>query len=185
MVENLRITIFGGSKPKPGDRAYRDSLKLGELLAKSGYSVQTGGYIGTMEAISRGAAEAGGHVIGITCDEIEAWRPVGPNPWVKEELRYPTLKMRLFALIENCDAAIALPGGIGTLQEIVVMCAQLQIGAIASKPLILVGKSWEHTILAFYQNLGDYIPKNDLAWIYFSDDVQTAVQLLITLLPAR
>jgi hypothetical protein len=63
--------------------------------------------MGTMEAVSRGAAETGGHVVGITCDEIEAWRPVGPNPWVQEQLHYPTLRQRLYALIDSCDAALA------------------------------------------------------------------------------
>jgi hypothetical protein len=103
-----RVTVFGGSNP--GERDYEQALQLGRLLGLAGCTVLTGGYIGTMEAVSRGAAEGGGHVVGVTCDEIEAWRPVRPNPWVQEEMRYPTLRQRLFALIENCDAAIALPG---------------------------------------------------------------------------
>ena len=81
------ITVFGGSLPVPGTPPYQDAQRLGSLLAGSGYAVQTGGYIGTMEAVSRGAAEAGGHVIGVTCDEIENWRPVAPNRWIKEEKR--------------------------------------------------------------------------------------------------
>ncbi|MBC8506792.1 MAG: LOG family protein, partial [Chloroflexi bacterium] len=109
----MRITVFGGSKPKPGEPAYDDAYYLGQLLGAQGYSVLTGGYIGTMEAVSRGAAEAGGHVIGVTCDEIESWRPVSPNRWVLEEMRFPTLKERMYALIEECDAAMTLPDGIG------------------------------------------------------------------------
>jgi len=50
---------------------------------------------GTMEAVSRGAAEAGGHVIGVTCEDIEKWRPIGANAWVKEEWRKKTLTERL------------------------------------------------------------------------------------------
>lgn len=182
MMNMLRITVFGGSSPKPDDVAYRDAQKLGRLLAEAGFSVQTGGYIGTMEAVSRGAAQAGGHVIGITCEEIERWRPVNPNPWVIEEERYPTLKLRLFALIENCDAAISLPGGIGTLQEIVVMWSQLQIGAISPKPLILVGEAWEQTIRVFYQKLGFYISQRDRMLIRFSENIDASVQLLKTML---
>lgn len=181
MVEKIQVTIFGGSKPKPGEAAYRDARLLGQSLAEAGYAVITGGYIGTMEAVSRGAAEAGGDVIGITCDEIEAWRPVGPNPWVKEERRYQTLKQRLYALIDQCDAAMALPGGIGTLQEIAVMWAQLQVGAMASKPLILIGVGWENTIKAFYENLGEYIAPEDRVWLHFSPNVVTSVQLIKTL----
>jgi len=179
------ITVFGGSKPVPGDPAYFDAQLLGQQLAEAGYSVQTGGYIGIMEAVSRGAAEAGGHVIGITCEEIEKWRPVGPNPWVIEEIRFPTLKERLYALMTNCDAAIALPGGIGTLQEIVVMWAQLQIGAIDPKPLVLVGQDWENTFLSFFENLGAYIPRSDKAWLKFSIDVVKTILLITTLVPVK
>ena len=77
--EIKRVTVFGGSKPHAGSQAYAQAQRLGELLALAGCTVLTGGYIGAMEAVSRGAAEAGGHVIGITCDEIESWRPVKPN----------------------------------------------------------------------------------------------------------
>ena len=70
----MRISVFGGSSPKPGDLAYEQAYYLGKLIGEAGYTVLTGGYIGTMEAVSRGAAEAGGHVIGVTCDQIENWR---------------------------------------------------------------------------------------------------------------
>src|SRR5512139_2410435 len=105
----LNITVFGGSQPKEGDPAYREAFELGRLLAQAGHTVLTGGYIGTMEAVSRGANGAGGHVIGVTCEEIEKWRPVKPNRWVIEERRRSTLQERLTDLIKGCDAAIALP----------------------------------------------------------------------------
>lgn len=88
----MNVTVFGGSQPMPGDPAYQEAMNLGSLLAQSGHTVLTGGYIGTMEAVSRGASEAGGHVIGVTCDEIEIWRPTRANPWVKEEWHYKTLR---------------------------------------------------------------------------------------------
>ena len=178
MIENTRITVFGGSKPKKGEFAYQDALILGTLLGQAGFTVITGGYIGTMEAVSRGASQAGGHVIGITCDEIESWRPVVPNPWIKEELRFPTLKNRLYALINNCDAALALPGGIGTLQEIIVMWAQLQIGAGIPKPLILIGEGWEFVVGAFYKGLGEYIPDKDRQWVQFVPNPKMAMEAL-------
>ena len=61
-----RVTVFGGSRTEPGDQDYQQAYFLGELLGKAGYTVLTGGYIGSMEAVSRGAAESGGHVVG--CD---------------------------------------------------------------------------------------------------------------------
>ena len=181
MTDNSKthhITVFGGSKSKPGEPAYEEALELGRLLGGAGCTVLTGGYIGTMEAVSRGAAEAGGHVIGVTCDEIEAWRPVSPNRWVQEEMRYPTLRQRLYALIDKCDAALALPGGIGTLAEIAIMWSQLQTGATAPRLLILIGAGWQATLEAFFDTLGEYTADQHRQLIAFAPDVKTAFQIL-------
>ncbi len=70
----MNITVFGGAQPKEGTPAYEEARELGALLAQRGHAVLTGGYMGTMEAVSRGACEAGGHVIGVTCIDIEEWR---------------------------------------------------------------------------------------------------------------
>jgi uncharacterized protein (TIGR00730 family) len=176
MNGNVRkVTVFGGSQPRPGDIAYLQAYELGKGIASAGYAVLTGGYIGTMEAVSRGAAEAGGHVIGVSCDEIESWRPVKPNPWVMEELRYATLRQRLFALIDVCDAALALPGGIGTLAEVAAMWSQLQTGASSPRPLILIGPGWALTLRAFLDGLGQYIHPNDRQWVQLAVDVDAAL----------
>jgi uncharacterized protein (TIGR00725 family) len=171
-----RISVFGGSNP--GRKDFEQALQLGRLLGAAGYTVLTGGYIGTMEAVSRGAAESGGHVIGVTCDEIEAWRPVRPNRWVMEEMRFPTIRQRLFGLIESCDAALALPGGPGTLAEIAVMWNHLLTSALAPRPLILIGQGWRVTFNEFFRTLGEYTPENQRRWIAFTADVERAVKML-------
>jgi uncharacterized protein (TIGR00730 family) len=174
----MNITVFGGSQTQPEDMLYQEAHRLGYLLGSNGHTVLTGGYIGVMEAVSQGAAEAGGHVIGITCDEIEAWRPIGPNKWVQEERRYPTLKERLFALIEGCDAALAMPGGIGTLAEVAMMWSQMQSNAIHSRPLILIGPGWRSTFQAFYSALGDFIPDKYRPLLTFVNDIDSAIRHL-------
>jgi len=172
------ITVFGGSLPKLGSQAYQEAQQLGSLLANAGFTVQTGGYIGTMEAISKGASKAGGHVIGVTCDEIESWRPVAPNQWVKEQKRCSTLRERLYRLIDECEAAIALPGGIGTLAEIALTWAELQIHPEKQKPLIVVGLGWEETLGSFKTGLGEYIPTADQNRIIAVPDVKSAAAVL-------
>ncbi len=172
------MTVFGGSKPKPGEAAYEEALCLGRLLGAAGHTVLTGGYIGTMEAVSRGAAEAGGRVIGVTCDEIEAWRGIAPNPWVQVEMRFATLEERLHALLVHCEAAIALPGGIGTLTEISLLWSQMQIRALPQRPLILVGEGWRRTFEGFFAALGAYIPPADRALLTFVPDPERAAALL-------
>jgi uncharacterized protein (TIGR00730 family) len=177
----MKITVFGGAQPKPTDPAYEEAFQLGKLLGTSGHTVLTGGYIGTMEAVSRGVAESGGHVIGVTCEEIETWRKVGPNHWVQEEWRYDTLRERLFSLIDNCDAAIALPGGAGTLAEISLTWNMLIIQALAPKPLILVGPGWQSTFSAFFTSLGSYVTERDQTWLTFALDVNQAAQKIASL----
>lgn len=170
------VTVFGGSTP--GSIDYQKALNLGEMLARNGYSILTGGYIGTMEAVSRGAAEAGGHVIGVTCDEIESWRKVKPNAWIIEERRFPTIRERLSALIEDCDAALALPGGVGTLTEIALMWNLLLTEAIEPRPLIIIGKSWKSVFDCFIETSNEYIPENQRHWVSFAQDNSSVIEML-------
>jgi hypothetical protein len=174
----MNVTVFGGSQPRQDSAAYAEAYRLGKLLAEAGHAVLTGGYIGTMEAVSRGANEAGGHVIGVTCAEIERWRAVGANAWVKEERKFETLRQRLDGLIDGCDAAIALPGGPGTLTEIALMWNLMIVDAIHRRPLILVGHGWQSMFDQAYSELNDYFVESQRALIRFAPDVNLAVQLL-------
>jgi len=174
----MKVSVFGGSQPKEGSAAYEEAHLLGELLAQRGHTVLTGGYIGTMEAVSRGACEAGGHVIGVTCEDIEAWRAVGKNRWVVEEIRKKSLIERLQCLVESCDAAIALPGGPGTLTEIALTWNLMIVESLRRRPLILVGGGWQSVYDQFIQSFDTYIPARQRELIGFAKDVQTAVELL-------
>jgi uncharacterized protein (TIGR00730 family) len=172
------VSVFGGARPRPGQPAYSEAQALGEALARSGWTVATGGYAGVMEAVSRGACEAGGHVIGVTCTRIEEWRGLRANPWVREETRFDSLRERLNYLVEFCDAAIALPGGIGTLSEVALTWSLLQTGEIQAKPLIVVGKVWSETISAFIAHGADYIHPGDDRLIRIAESTEDAVRVL-------
>ncbi len=174
----MQISVFGASRPVPGDQEYEDGYQLGRLLALQGHTTITGGYIGLMEAVSKGAAEHGGHVIGITCAEIEQWRPSAHNPWVTQEIRLPTLHERLIRLIDQCDLAIALPGGLGTLAEITMMWNRLVVDAISAKPLILTGPGWKKTFAAFDQECGQFIHPKDWNYLHFAATIQETAELV-------
>ncbi len=174
----MNVSVFGGSQPQEGSAAYEQARELGRLLAERHHTVLTGGYIGTMEAVSRGASEAGGHVIGVTCVQIEKWRAIGANKWVKEELRKESLLDRLQALIEGCDAALALPGGPGTLTEISLMWNMMIIGALEKRPLILIGERWQAVFSRFFEELGSYSPPNQRGLLRFASDTAAAVDQL-------
>ncbi len=180
----MNVTVFGGSQPGPDSPAYREAYELGRLLAASGHTVLTGGYIGTMEAVSRGAAEAGGHVIGVTCEDIERWRPVKANRWVQEEIRYKRLPERVMALIEKCDAAIALPGGPGTLTEVSMLWNLLLTGGTTPRPLILVGQGWQEVIGQFLTSFDAFVPPEQRLWLKLVDTVEEAAQLAVDTISA-
>jgi uncharacterized protein (TIGR00730 family) len=172
----MNVTVFGGAQPKEDSAAYEEARELGKLLAERGHAVLTGGYMGTMEAVSRGASEAGGHVIGVTCIDIEEWRGTAPNQWVKEERRKKSLIERLQALIEGCDAAIALPGGAGTLTEISLMWNLMIVESLPPRPLTLIGSGWQSTFDQFFKEFHTYMPIRQQELLYFAKDVKTAVE---------
>jgi uncharacterized protein (TIGR00730 family) len=174
----MNITVFGGAQPKEGSTGYEEARELGKLLAERGHSVLTGGYMGTMEAVSRGASEAGGHVIGVTCIDIEEWRSSKPNQWVKEERRHQTLMARLMGLIEGCDAAFALPGGAGTLTEISLMWNLMIVESLPPRPITLIGSGWQSTFDQFFNEFNIYMPIHQRELLYFAQDVKTAVNTL-------
>jgi uncharacterized protein (TIGR00730 family) len=174
----MNVTVFGGAQPREGTASYEEALTLGKLLAGRGYTVLTGGYMGTMEAVSHGAHEAGGHVIGVTCEEIETWRSTKANQWVKEERKHKTLIARMMGLIEGCDAAMALAGGVGTLTEITLMWNLMIVESLPPRPLILIGRGWQSTFDQFFKDFYTYMPVRQQELIYFAEDVKTAVEKL-------
>ncbi len=147
---NLRrtVSVFGGSAPTAEAAAYETARRMGTLLGRAGWRVATGGYEGTMEAVSRGAAEAGAPVVGVISEAFER-AGLRPNPWVGEVVRLPTLRERLYYLVRECDAALALSGGLGTLSEVAFTWSLLRIGEIPAKPLLLVGPEWDRSLRAY------------------------------------
>src|SRR5678816_4521978 len=107
------VTIFGGSKCDETDVAYAQARRTGQLLAEAGYTICTGGYLGVMEAASRGAHEAGGRVLGIVMNQFKA----EPNRYLSEKVATPHFYERLQRLITRSVGFIAIRGGMGTVTE--------------------------------------------------------------------
>lgn len=170
------ISVFGSSAPGPGSADYESARDLGRRLAQAGFTVQTGGYVGVMEGVSRGANEAGGHVIGVTCAQIEEFRPLEANPWVKEEIRRQTLRDRVLYLVDHSDGIIVMPGGIGTLSELALAWSFVQVGEMSPKPIIPVGGLWQRTLAAFIDQA--YVRPEDAALLMSARTVAEAVEVL-------
>lgn len=132
------VTVFGSSRPKATDPDYVDARELGRALAEKGLAVCSGGYAGVMEAVSRGAKEAGGKTYGVTADFFTA----KTNGWIDTEVRLKTWQERLFELIRLGDAFVACKGGTGTLVELAVVWEMLNKSVIAGKPFVVLGDFW-------------------------------------------
>ncbi|MFH1429620.1 MAG: LOG family protein, partial [Candidatus Margulisiibacteriota bacterium] len=91
------ITVFGTSKAKPGDEVFQRAYGIGKALGRKGFVIANGGYGGTMLAVAKGAAEAGGEVIGVTCSAFKRSRA---NEYVTKEIVTDSLQERLKKLVE-------------------------------------------------------------------------------------
>jgi uncharacterized protein (TIGR00730 family) len=143
------IAVFGSSRREESSPYYREAYELGRSLAQAGYAVLSGGYQGSMAAVSRGAREAGGRVIGVTCAKFD---PLQPNP-------APNLLARLAIMMERADGFVALRGGIGTLSELALAWSLLQTRTLDGKPLVLMGADWPPILEALkkHADLGNSI----------------------------
>ena len=134
------IAVYGSSTVQDSDAAWRLSYELGRELAGAGAGVMTGGYGGIMAACSRGAHEAGGHVVGVTVELFEKRGPV--NRWVKEHIHTPDLFERLRVIVGRADGFVTVPGSIGTLTELFLTWTLLSVQGRPSAPLVLLGAHW-------------------------------------------
>ena len=108
----MRVTVIGGSSVPSETAAVAEAL--GERLAKREHTVVCGGLGGVMEAVCRGAADAGGETIGI----LPTDRRTDANPHVTVPIATGMGHARNALVVLNGDAVIAVDGSHGTLSEI-------------------------------------------------------------------
>ena len=133
------VTVFGSSRPREGQADYEEARALGKALAAGGFAVCSGGYGGVMEAVSRGAKEAGGKTYGVTAEFFRN----KANPWIDVEVRKKTWHERLLALIEMGDGFVTCKGGTGTLVELAVVWEMLNKSVMEEKPCVVLGEFWQ------------------------------------------
>ncbi|MCH8120004.1 MAG: LOG family protein [Planctomycetes bacterium] len=135
------ITIFGTGRAREGDSAYQLAYEVGKLLAQAGFTIANGGYGGTMLAAAKGASEAGGEVVGVTCS---AFKNSTANKYVTREIVTGSLDERLDTLIKLGQGYVVLGGGTGTLLELAKVWELKNKGFLKTdKPIILLGGFWK------------------------------------------
>ena len=166
------VTIFGGSRCKEGSLEYAQAHQVGALLASSGYTICTGGYLGVMEAASSGARERGGRVLGIVMNQFKA----EPNRFLTEKVATRHFYERLQNLIVRSVGFIALRGGMGTVTELSLVWNKLQTRVIDSRPLVLLGDCWPPVVEAWKTHL--VVNEEDISFLDFASTPEEAVNVI-------
>lgn len=128
----------------PDSPEWGDAYDVGLALGRAGFAVITGGYGGTMEAVSHGAAVAGAHVVGVTMPSAFPGRS-GANRYVSEVVEARSLTERIGTMTNRAAGTLALPGSIGTATELMVAW---NINHIVRRnggvrlPSVAVGEAW-------------------------------------------
>ncbi|MBN1508811.1 MAG: LOG family protein [Sedimentisphaerales bacterium] len=143
MDENV-VSVFGTGRAQAGEPAYVLAEQVGRALAQAGFVIANGGYAGTMLAAAKGAAEAAGTVIGVTCS---AFKRSTANEFVTREIVTDSLEERLRKLVELGRAYVVLPGGTGTLLELATVWELKNKGFLdRARPVVLVGDFWKPVV---------------------------------------
>jgi len=136
------ITAFGSSRITEEDSRFTDVEALSMRIAQAGWHGLTGGHQGMMAAFSRGMERGGADVVGVTLERF----PTPPNNSLHEEQRAANFFERMQTLIEQADAYLVLPGGLGTMAELAMTWDLLAIQVLEPRPLIIYGTCWKPVI---------------------------------------
>lgn len=144
------VSVFGSTRIKPGDEVYQKAEQIGKLLAENGFAVITGGGPGAMEAANKGAISAGGKSIGLN---IELPLEQKPNPYTNITLNFRYFFVRKVMFVKYAVAYIILPGGFGTMDELLESITLIQTKKIKPFPVILAGSNYWRGFLEWIKEM--------------------------------
>jgi hypothetical protein len=173
------VTVFGSARFKDDHAYYQLARQMGAALARTGFTVMTGGGPGIMEAANRGAKEAGGRSVG--CN-IELPTEQAPNPYLDRWATFRYFFTRKVLLVKYSYAFVVMPGGLGTMDELFESLTLIQTGKISNFPVILMGREYWQNLVELLDDMvrkGTISPQ-DLDLLFITDEVDEAVQHIRT-----
>lgn len=178
MNKNKTVTVICGRFYGNNQPYYQPlAIRTGELLAKNGFTVATGGGPGQMCDVNKAAIENGGQVISI---QLSANGETSCAYYTEKHL-FDDLEYRQKKLLDIADAIIMLPGGLGTLYELVDILERKHFGKFPMQaPIILVDKSYYKTLDTFLTHASDvgFIEHEINDMCIFVDTPEEAIQAL-------
>ncbi|HQS43068.1 MAG: Rossman fold protein, TIGR00730 family [Methylotenera sp. 24-45-7] len=129
------VSIFGSARTQPGTPYYQLTEKIARMLSDAGFSVISGGGPGIMEAANKGAFDGASPSVGLN---IELPHEQHNNPYQDVSQNFKHFFMRKVMFVKNASAYVVLPGGFGTLDELMECITLVQTGKTLNMPIILV-----------------------------------------------
>jgi len=173
------ISVFGSARTAVDDPAYTTGVELGAALVRAGFAAVTGGGPGAMEAVNKGAFEAGGMSVGLG---IELPWETRLNEYVNVALDFRYFFVRKTMFVKYSQGYVVLPGGVGTLDELFEAMTLAQTQKITRFPIVLMGVAqWEGLIDWMRETMlaEKRIAQSDLDMLTLTDDVEEAVALMV------
>ena len=169
------VSIFGSARIPPTDPVYQKAERIAELFVKNKFAVITGGGGGVMEAANKGAAKAGGPSVGMN---IKLPFEQAPNPYADIQLEFKYFFIRKVMFMKYAFAYVAMPGGLGTLDEVFEVMTLIQTRRIKPFPVILVGSDYWSGLLDWIRSrlrdTGKILPE-DMNIVQLLDDPEEVV----------
>lgn len=170
------VTVFGSARTEENNFYYKESQKLGSMLAENGYNVMTGGGPGIMEAANRGAYKNGNvESIGLNID-LEHEQVI--NQYTTKDLSFDYFFSRKVMLVKYSVAYVIFPGGFGTLDELFEALTLVQTRKVTGVKIFVIGTDFYQPLLKFVEDkllVNNMIEKDDLEMIKMTDDIESVV----------
>ncbi|MGH8808006.1 MAG: TIGR00730 family Rossman fold protein [Noviherbaspirillum sp.] len=179
------VSIFGSARIKPDNPYYALAVDIARRLSDAGLAVISGGGPGIMEAANKGAFEGASPSVGLN---IELPHEQKRNTWQDISISFRHFFARKVAFVKYADAYVVMPGGFGTLDELMEVLTLIQTGTSRRIPVILVGTAFWRGLIDWFRIrmvADDMIATKDLELLQMIDEPANVVDAIFAFYEAH
>lgn len=172
------VSIFGSARTKPDHPYYRITEEIARLLSDAGFAVISGGGPGIMEAANKGAFYGRSPSVGLN---IQLPHEQHTNPYQNVSHTFQHFFSRKVMFVKFASAYVVMPGGFGTLDELMEALTLVQTGKTRRIPIILVGSGFWGGMLDWIRNTlltEGMIQSDDLDLVQLIDEPEAVVSAI-------
>lgn len=168
------ITVFGSARFKEDNQYYKMARNISAKIAKTGFTIMTGGGPGIMEAANRGATDVDGKSVG--CNILLPFEQQA-NPYLDKFFNFRYFFVRKVLMVKYSYGFVILPGGFGTLDELFETLTLIQTNKIHNFPVVLMGTEFYTPLMQQLQAMAEKgtISKDDLSLFLLTDSEDEAL----------